>query len=230
MKRNPIRILALILALMMVLCACGDGKENVSGTVTPATEGVADKEMRLGRIEGATYTNDYVGFTMELGGDWVYYSAEELQDLPENIAEAIKDTELGEAMDPLNQFTDVLAESVEELATINVLCQKLDMTTRLAYATMDEDAILDATLAQSDMMTEAYAQAGIMVESMEKVKVNFLGQERIALKTTTTANGVAYYILQIFETKLGQYSATITFASYIEDKTESLLDLCSPIA
>jgi ABC-type molybdate transport system permease subunit len=41
---------------------------------------------------------------------------------------------------------------------------------------------------------------------------------------------VAYYILQIFETKLGQYSATITFASYIEDKTESLLDLCSPIA
>lgn len=95
MKRNPIRILALILALMMVLCACGDGKENVSGTVTPATEGVADKEMSLGRIEGGTYTNDYVGFTIELGGDWVYYSAEELQDLPENIAEAIKDTELG---------------------------------------------------------------------------------------------------------------------------------------
>lgn len=230
MKRNMMRMLALVLALMTVLCACGGSENEVAGTVTPATEAAESKDVSMGRIEGGTYTNDYAGFTMTLGGDWVFYSAEELQDLPENIAELVKDTELGDAMDPVNQFTDVLAESVEELTTINVLYQKLDLTTRLAYAAMDEEAVLDGTLEQAEMMIEGYAQAGIIVENMEKVKVTYLGQERTALKTTSTANGIPYYILQIFETRLGAYSVTVTFASFMEDKTESLLELCSPIA
>lgn len=228
MKRtNMMKLFALVLALAMVLCACGGGsQEEISGTVTPAEE---ENVMSLGRIEGGTYTNNYVGFAMELSSDWVYYSAEELQEIPENVAEAFKDTELGDAMDPLNQFTDMMAESVEQLTTINVLCQKMDMTTRLAYAALDESAILDSALEQSDLMIESYAQAGIMVESIEKVNVTFLGEERVALKTTSTLEGVPYYTLQVFEYHLGQYSVTITFASFVEDKTESLLELCHPI-
>lgn len=229
MKRNTIRLIALILALMLALCACG-GQDTVSGTVTPAATEAPEKEMSLGRIEGGSYTNDYVGFTMELGGDWVFYSAEELQDIPENVAEMFKDSELGEQINPLDQFTDMMAESVEELATINVLCQKLDMQTRLAYAALDEEAILNLVLGQSDQMMEAYAAAGIAVEKMETVKVTFLGQERTALKTYGSVQGVAYYTLQVFEYHLGKYSVTITFASYIDDKTDSLVALCNPIA
>ena len=34
-----------------------------------------------------------------------------------------------------------------------------------------------------------------------------------------------YYILQVFDFWLGQYSATITFASFVEDHTEDTLAL-----
>jgi hypothetical protein len=69
-----------------------------------------------------------------------------------------------------------------------------------------------------------------MVEKMEKVNVTFLGEDRVALKTYSTIQDIPYITLQIFEYHLGQYSVTITFATYLEDNTESLLDLCAPIA
>ena len=229
-QTKMMRLLALMLALMMVLCACGDSKESVSGSVTPAATEPAEKEISLGRMEGGIYTNNYVGFQMELGSDWVYYGAEELQELPSDVVEMFKDSELGQAMDGVEQFTDMMAESVERMASINVLCQKMDMTTRLAYAALDDDAIVDLTLGQQDMLIEAYASAGIMVEKMEKVNVTFLGEDRVALKTYSTIQDIPYITLQIFEYHLGQYSVTITFATYLEDNTESLLDLCAPIA
>ena len=37
--------------------------------------------------------------------------------------------------------------------------------------------------------------------------------------------GVPYYTLQLFDYRLGQYSVTLTLASFVEDNTESLLDL-----
>ena len=228
-KTTAMRLFALILALMMVLCACGDSKDQISGTVTPAATEAAEKEMSLGRIEGGIYTNNYVGFQMELDSNWTYYSAEELQEIPSNVADLFKDSELGQSMSSVEQFTDMMAESAEYLATINVLCQKIDVQTRLVYAALDNEAILDLMLEQSDMLLEAYTAAGITVEKMEKVNVTFLGEERIALKTTSNIDGIPYITLQLFEYHLGQYSVTTTFATYLEDNTEVLLDLCTPL-
>lgn len=225
-------LLALLLALAMVLCACGETREDVGGSVTPTTGEETLPEgntMSIGRIEGGTYTNEYMGFAMDLDSTWQYYTADELQELPDNVAEMFEGTEVGDAIDTVSQFTDMMAESVEQLASVNVLYQKMDMQTRLLYAAMDDETILDATLAQSDALIDAYSAAGIDVSDLEKVTVNFLGQERVALKTTSTMQGVDYYTLQVFDYHLGQYSVTITFASFIEDKTEALAAMCYPI-
>ena len=132
-------------------------------------------------------------------------------------------------LNPLTQFTDMMAENVSQMTTINVLYQQLDMQNRVAFAMMDDEEILDETLAQSDVMIEAYAQTGIMVSSMEKVDVTFLGEERVALKTVSTMNGIPYYTLQVFEYRQGEYYAAITFASFVEDQTDSLIAMCYPI-
>lgn len=249
-KERLALLLAVLMALSLLLCGCGSGEKEISGTITPAattpaqapeeepaevpTEAPAEAPteehvMSLGRMEGGTYTNTYMGFAMDLDSSWTYYSAEELQDIPENVAEMFEESELGESIDPLTQITDMLAENIDSMTTINVLYQRLDMQERVAFALLDEEAILDASLAESDAMIEAYAQAGIDVSSMEKVSVTFLGEERLALKTTSTMEGVPYYTLQLFDYHLGEYSATITFASFVEDQTESLLALCYPI-
>ena len=226
-KNHTIRWAFLLLAVSMLLCACAP---QVSGTVTPNTDPTAsDPVMSLGRIEGGVYTNTYVGFTMRLGSDWSYYSAEELQELPDNVADMFEGSEIGEAMNSIQQFTDVMAENVNDMTTINLLYQKLDLQSRLMYASMTEEAIIDSVLDQSDMLINSYAQAGIIVEKLEKVTVTFLGEQHTAIKTTASTSGVAYYILQLYDYHLGQYSATITFGSFVEDKTESLLSLCQKI-
>lgn len=223
--------IALFLAAMMVLgilAGCGDQRPGGDVTPLPSTDEsskVADKEVSLGAMEGGTYTNDYVGFGCKLDGNWTFATAEQLQKLPANVKDLLADSELGDSISSLAQFFDMQAENVTDLTSVNVVYQKLDMKTRLAYAVMTEEQILDETLKQKDAMISSYATAGITVSTIEKVKVNFLGQERYALLTTSTVEDVPYFTLQLFEFKLGAYSVTTTFASYIENNTQALLDL-----
>ena len=255
------KITALLLALLLALSACGKTPQDVSGTITPATQEptlpsgtvapateapteepteapteapvettapAEENPVTMGWMEGGTYTNTYMGFALDLDSTWTYYPAEALQEMPENVKDVLEGTEIGDAINPLNQFTDMMAESVERLATINVLYQKLDMQTRLVYAAMSEENIVDATLGQKDMLVSAYAQAGIENAQIEKVKVNFLGEETFALKTTASTQGVPVYMLQVFDYKLGQYGVTVTFTCYVEDITEELIAMCYP--
>lgn len=228
------RILAVLLVLLL-LAGCGGEPEEVGGQITPAGDSTTpveateapnpEKKAALGRLEGGVYTNSYAGYGCTLDESWTFYTAEELQELPENVAELLEGSELGDQNDFLQQITDMMAENVNDLTTINVLYQKLSMQERLAYMALNEEQIMDVTLGQMDAMVDAYAQAGIMVDTMEKTAVTFLGEERTALLTSSTIEDIPYYTLQLFDYHLGQYSVTLTLASYVENNTAQLLEL-----
>ena len=246
MKNRKLALALVLLLVVSMLTGCG-GDKPVSNAGTepisteaptteapttepianepPATESIPDNALALGVVEGNTYTNTYAGIGCDLDGTWTIYTADQLQDLPGTAKELFEGTELEAVMANVTQFTDMMAENVELMSTVNVLFQKLDMSQRIAYARLDEQEVLEATLLQKDVMIQAYTQAGILVDTMEIVTVNFLGQEHYALKTAAEMNGVPYYCLQTFDFWLGEYSVTITFASFIEDNTEKLLDL-----
>lgn len=227
------KIIAIALALMLLLLSgCSD--DAPSGTVEQAPEAtvgsteapVEEEEVSLGRMEGGVYTNEYAGFGCTLDSSWTFYTAEELQELPENTAELFADSEYLDSESMLNQITDMMAENLTDLTSVNVLYTKLSMTERLTFATMSHEEILDMTLdTQKDAMIAAYEQAGILVDSMEKVTVTFLGEEQPALHCAMSIDGIPYYTLQVFDYKAGQYGITTTFASYLEDNTSGLLDL-----
>lgn len=224
MKRN---LICLLLVLALLLAGCGSSKEPVSGQVTPQETEAAEQErpLSLGRIEGGVYTNEYVGYSCQLDSSWVFYSAEELQQLPENVSEMFEGTELEEAVGEMTQISDMMAENVDALTTMNVLYTKLALQERIAYAVLSEEEIIDQMLEQKDVIVQSYAQAGIDVSKMEKVTVTFLGQERYAVHTTAAVQGVPYFVLQIYDYHLGQYGVVTTLGSYVEDNTESLLEL-----
>lgn len=236
------RILAMLLVLALLLAGCGSGREDVKGRVEQAekptaTEAPAETEaveteaaaeenpLSLGRVEGGTYINEYAGFGCTLDESWVFYSAEELQEMPSLAKEAVSGSELGDALDAMNQFTDVMAENLGELVNFNVLYQKLSMEERLGNAILSEEELIDGVLGIQDQMIAAYAQAGIIVDSMQKVYVTFAGEERVAIHTASTIEGVPYYTLQLFTHNRGSHSVTLTLASYLEDNTTALLDL-----
>lgn len=222
------RLIVLLLVMTLLMAGCGNAKpEDVAGTVQPMqAEAVPEeKTVSMGRLEGGNYVNEYTGYGCMLDSSWQFSGAEELQEMPENVAELIKGTELGDNYDAINQFTDMLAENAEQLQTINVLYRKCTMQDRLQYAMMSESEIIDGVLGMQDSMKEAYMQAGFEVTGVEKVTVTFLGEERQALRTETITQGVPYITLQIFDYHLGQYVVTLTLASFLEDTTEQMLDL-----
>lgn len=233
-KLNVILVFLLVLAL---LAGCSGASEKPGGTLeAAATEGVPEKtepvtetaqddSVSMGRLVGGVYTNSYTGYGCQLDSNWTFYTAEELQSIPANVAEILGDSEFLDDETVLGQFTDMMAESITDMASINVLYQKVGMQERVAYAMMDEAAILDAMLLQKDTMIEAYASAGMVVESMDVVTIEFLGEERTALHTAASIEGIPYYVLQVFDFNLGAYGVTLTMATYVEDHTADLAAL-----
>ena len=69
------------------------------------------------------------------------------------------------------------------------------------------------------------AQAGITLQSMEIVTVNFLGEEHYAMYTVAETQDVPYYMVQLLNYDIGAYGVTLTISSFIEDKTGEVLDL-----
>lgn len=86
---------------------------------------------------------------------------------------------------------------------------------------------LDAnwTFKTAEELQELPAQTGFENVTMEKVTINYLGEERVAVRTTADFYDVPLYMLQVFEHNLGKYYAVITFTSVMEDTTQSMADL-----
>ncbi len=226
-----------VLMLALLLTGCGGG--TVGGSITPLdTTGAAagstettgttaetDKTVSLGRMEGGAYTNAYAGYGCALDSNWTFATAEELQDLPDNVQEMFADTELGDAASSLQQIMDMQAENVQDLTSINIVYTKLDLQSKIAYALMSEEDVIDSVLAQKDTLITTYQQMGIENATLKKDTVTFLGEEHTVVRMNASIQGVPYYTMQIMDYKLGNYGVTLTLASYGEDKTDSLLEL-----
>lgn len=248
-QKKKILIFTLLCACTFCLTACSQQKiEEIAGKLTELntetdaeteteieteTETVAEEEtdsenvnpLSFGRIEGGIYTNEYAGFACELDSAWEFYSVEELQEMPENIVEMLEGTEIGEAAEQFEQIMDMQAENVNELTSMNVLYQKIGLVQSLQYKSMGESELMESLVTQQDSMVESYAMMGIEVESVTTKQVTFLGEERTALYTVAKYEGIDYYIFQLMDFDLGQYSVTLTVSSFVEDKTEELLGL-----
>jgi len=222
------KFICVLLVISVLLAGCGKGnteQPDTTQTPTETTEQVKlpERNVQMGILDGNTYTNEYVGFGIDMDANWAALPAEQLQEMPENVRDMFKGTDLEDVK--FTQFTDVMAENVDQMVNFNVLYQKLGMQERLAYALMSEEQILDSVLAMSNTLVEAYANAGITVESVEKKNISFLGEDRVAMYTVASVQGIPYYILQLYYYNLGTYGITFTVGSFYEENSESVLEL-----
>ncbi len=216
---------------MVLLEGCGGGDENVAGKGEgdAAAQGPTEQEnaLTLGRLEGGTYTNEYAGIGCELDESWTFYSAEELQSLPDEVVAAFEEgSDMAELLADQEQITDMMAENVDIQCTVNVLLQKVSLQERAAILALGEKKMIESFVEENtQLLTESYAQIGIEVQDIQPVTVTYLGEERTAVRTTGVMEGMPVYFVQVMDYTRGSSSVTITFTSFVEDNTQKVIDL-----
>lgn len=213
------KLISLVLALMLVLsmAACGGAPDAPKGSLNTPTEPKDDNTASLGSMQGGVYTNEYAGLKLTLDDKWTFSTEEELKELD------------ADDMEDGDMVTDMMAENLESLQSINLGYQKLTASERLAAMTTTEAELMEEMVASKDEFIASYAEAGITVSNMEAKTVTFLGKERTALLTTASIEGVPYYILQFMDYSKGAFGVIITLGAFMENTTEDMLALFEAI-
>ena len=207
--KKTIRLIAALLVLSLALVGCG---------------GAAEKKVTAGTVENGTYTNEYIGIRFE-APDWTILGAQDLQDNMEDVNKLLEGTEAGDMMENLTQFMDMQAMDSTQMLSANVVYTKMSSIEAAHYAKMDDDAVIEETLKQKDMMMESYAQAGVQVESLEKCDVFFGGRDRVGMKLEGNIQGVAIHMVQVMDVAQGRYNVVTTVSSVGEDRTAELAEM-----
>lgn len=243
MKKYYSLLSTLLLAAALMLSGCKasqdpsespqqpDGnaiEETPQSTQTPdesSEKDLAVEATTLGVVDGNVYTNTYAGLGCKLDDSWTMVPAEELQDIPDTVAEMLKDTELEEDVAASPQIMDMLAQCPSTGASINVVYSQIPTKELLASRLMSEEQVIDSLLAGKDALISSYAATGLEVQSMEKATVDFLGKEHTACETRATMEGVELYIVQLLSYDLpGRYGMAITFSGLTEEDVEASMD------
>ena len=203
--------------------SAGSEDTQPEDTESAAAEEEPGSEFALGTMQGGVYENTYVGYGCVLDENWAYKTAEELQDISDLTADLFEQG--GVDTSAFDQIMDMMAERLDPISSINIQYTALSAEEQVAHLLAGEEGVIDATMLQKDTLIATYAQVGIEVSSMEKVSVTFCGEQRWAIRTEATIQGIPYYLIQMFDTNIGPYFVTLTLGSFEVDATKELLAL-----
>lgn len=217
------RIIALLLALMLVFALCACGAKDVSGTVTPdETENVKGNvesegsgEPEMGNTVGGTYKSEFLGIGLTLDSNWTYATKDELLAQIDLTADAFDDEDIQGQIKNANMFYDMLAASNDGYANMNIVVQNVGV---LYGKVLDEDTYIKMNVEQ---MPGQLAAAGMEVQSCEAGTIEFAGETRNTIVLHSISSGVDVYQICIIM-KIDSYFANITVTSYVEDITADL--------
>lgn len=220
------KILAVLLALIMLLSLAGcGGKQDISGsvtfddnkeTVTDSTEEESEDEFEIGVTTGGTYENAFIGFGLKIPDDWMFYSEEQINQLNGLVADMVDDEQLKEQLKNAKTIYDMYAISADGLQTINVTMENLGV----AYGKMvSEDDYIDIALRTlpSQLVSAGYDED----MEIEKVTVDFAGEQRSAIKIKAAVYGSEVYQMMVVM-KAGNYMALTTSTSFLADDTAEI--------
>ena len=251
------KLIALLLALTMVLAlaACGGEKEDKGGksekntkptteatepttepvtepTVAPTTEATepatepatvpADEADALGAVEGSTYTNEFLGISFNAGDGWVFATAEELASALGFSADALDPENFDDIMSAAGVAMVMYAASADGMTTVNIVLEDL---VRSQAQDITEEEYVQLT---KDVVTTSMESAGVENLEYESGVLSFAGETHHAVALQGTIEGIDLYEAQVY-IKCGDYMASITIASYMENHVEEVLAMFAGI-
>ena len=115
--RKKMGCLLALMALLSALTACGgDSAEDVSGTLPPETPMTPEEtEFQSGRVEGGTYTNEFLSVACQLGDEWTYLTDEEIAALGVEKREVVVGYQVGDNVKITDGALESFLGTVEEI-------------------------------------------------------------------------------------------------------------------
>ena len=203
------RISALVLALLMMvsLFGCAPKEELYAG----------------GSVSARTYENALLGLQCIIPADWSYLTEAELLqlgDVPALEEEQTMEECLTAHLNNGGQVQDMYAMTEDGLQTVNVMVTKIDLAAQ-------EMTIADFADLGAKEVREVYEEMGITEVNMSREQVDFLGETVEAIRLSGAYEDVPLYSLQLCLER-GSYLCVVTFNSYVEDTTETLMKFFRP--
>ncbi len=225
------KLIALLLAVMMVfaLCACGDKddsgkpsedeKEDVNSeeNIDKEEEEEEDAEFELGTIKGRTYENKSMGIGVKLDAGWQLLSEDEMYEMMGIVADMYEDDELHDLILNSGTFYDMIAVTAG-VENMNITVEKQTPAVAAKYSTEDYAE------AGKTGLENAFASAGYNLISCEIISVDFAGEERTAIMSHLEGNGVEMYQMAIVF-KCGNYFANVTICAADEAGLYEIMDM-----
>lgn len=212
MKKRWLLILGALLSL--TLWGCGDTMD-------------LGREISLGTVSEGVYTNVYAGLRCEFDSSWTLRDARQLQELPEDMDQLLKDPELGKDLTRFPYLWDLEADGASE--GVRVYYTKLDPGSLPIFRSMNDDAVVEQVLDMQEELLAGCREAGLEDVTLEKVPVSFLGAQRVGLSIRGRLDGEEIRALQLYNYRLGGYGVTLTVYSEGEDRREALLGMFSSL-
>lgn len=192
------KVICMLLALaMLALAGCG---------------GDVSEEKRLCSLENGVFEDRCAGFTCCLGDGW-----------------EVKDSNLPDLMAALDKKPVVTAlhasgEDGMDFVDIQYINFK-SASNKSALMADSEEAFLDYFMTLDEERGEMPMEDGWEARPLEKVKVNFLGQEHWAGKRELQYQGLSVYKTVVWVFPEGLCGVGVTCTSLVEDRTQEWLDL-----
>lgn len=215
----------LLIMLMSLICAsvwaCGDDKD-VSGELSIQSENDGneqvednvDVDLLVGKAEGDTYENKFLGLGFTLPEGWTFYTQEQMDEL-NNITEDMLDEEMAKQIQEADLIYDMYAlDSYGNSVNIN-----LEKIGTIAAVSLDVGENLDTIMPEVE---NAFKQTGATGIEITRTQVDLSGNKEEALKIKFVMNEVEFHE-RVISIKAGKYLATVTVATAFEDATDAVL-------
>ena len=202
--------------MVLSLAACGSSSDNTStdtNTDTTVTD-PAEEELvyERGTVTDNTFSSAFLGASLTLDDSWLFFDDAQLAELAGLVQDSFEDEELRKQLDEGASVYEMYALHQNDNASVNITVQNTESS---ISSILSEDQYADLCVEQ---LPEIMASAGINVDSIEKISLDFAGTAHPALSISATVNNSPLYET-IALVKQGSYIFSITCASYTDAAT-----------
>lgn len=215
------KILSAFLALLMIAALAGCSSKPERGEISGDDKSAETADYSTPERSGNTYSSKFLGAKITLDENWTFSTDEEIAAMNNLTADLMGD-EFSEQLKKADVIYDMMVADSATGDNININFENMGL---VLGKVVSPKAYLELS---QETYESAMAQIGAENVKSSLGKVDFAGEKEDALIGKIEASGVSMYQVVIAKS-CGNYMASITITTMLEDRTADLIAKFEPV-